>query len=81
MEGALTAARTIPPGRARSDDSRLESGRNGVGIAWQEFSGEKKTRSYPMGKGREVFDTELLRVVQALQAALERTVVDLLQSF
>jgi hypothetical protein len=73
MEDALTAARTIPPGRAIwSDGSRLETGRTEAGIAWQESSGKRKTRSYPMGKGREVFDTELLGVVQALRAALAK---------
>ena len=71
MEDAIRAAQIIPPDRAIwSDGSRLESGRTGAGIAWQEPSGEWKTRSYPMGKGREVFDAELLGVVQALRAAL-----------
>ncbi|KAJ5527903.1 hypothetical protein N7513_012062 [Penicillium frequentans] len=73
MEGALSAARIIPPSRAIwSDGSRLESGRTGAGIAWQEPSGEWETRSYPMGKGREVFDAELLGVVHAIRAALAR---------
>jgi hypothetical protein len=42
-----------------SDGSRLENGRSGAGIAWQEL----------FVKGREVFGTELVVAVQALQAA------------
>ncbi|OKP10339.1 hypothetical protein PENSUB_4256 [Penicillium subrubescens] len=71
-DDALTAARTIQPGSAIwSDGSRLENGRSGAGIAWQEPCGEWRARSFPLGKGREVFDAELVGVVQALQAALK----------
>ncbi|KAJ5453717.1 uncharacterized protein N7458_004673 [Penicillium daleae] len=70
-EDALTAARTMQPGHAIwSDGSRLENGRSGAGIAWQETSEEWRTRSFPLGKGQDVFDAELVGAVQALQAAL-----------
>ncbi|OJJ81116.1 uncharacterized protein ASPGLDRAFT_60433 [Aspergillus glaucus CBS 516.65] len=52
-----------------SDGSRLENGRRGAEIAWQEPGGAWKTRRFPLGKGYEVFDAELLGVVQALQVA------------
>ena len=52
-----------------SDCSRLENGRCGAEIAWQEPGGAWKTRGFPLGKGYEVFDAELLGVVQALQVA------------
>jgi ribonuclease HI len=71
-EDALIAARAMQPGNAIwSDGSRLENGRSGAGIAWQEPCGEWKARSFPLGKGREVFDAELVGAVQALQAALK----------
>ncbi|KAJ5910757.1 uncharacterized protein N7473_000060 [Penicillium subrubescens] len=69
-EDALTAARTMQSGSAIwSDGSRLENGRSGAGIAWQELFGEWRIRSFPLVKGREVFGTELVVAVQALQAA------------
>src|SRR5699024_9400819 len=52
-----------------SDGSRLENGRCGAGLAWQEPGGAWKTQGIPLGKGHEVFDAELLGVVQALQVA------------
>ncbi|ODM18007.1 hypothetical protein SI65_06795 [Aspergillus cristatus] len=67
---ALAAAQSLPPELAIwSDGSRLENGKSGAGIAWQEPGGTWKTRGFPLGKGCEVFDAELLGVVQALQLA------------
>jgi len=60
---ALAAAQTLSPGLAIwSDGSRLENGRCGAGLTW-------KTQGFPLGKGHEVFDAELLGVVRALQLA------------
>ncbi|ODM14581.1 hypothetical protein SI65_09926 [Aspergillus cristatus] len=61
---ALAAAQSLSPGLAIwSDGSRLENGRCGAGIAWQEPGGTWKTQGLPLGRGYEVFDTELLGVV------------------
>ncbi|ODM15198.1 hypothetical protein SI65_09437 [Aspergillus cristatus] len=66
---ALAAVQSLSPGLAIwSDRSRLENGRCGAGLAWQE-PGSWKTQGFPLGKGYEVFDAELLGVVQALQLA------------
>ena len=67
---ALAAAQSLPPELAIwSDGSRLENGKSGAGIAWQEPGGTWRTRGFPLGKGYEVFDAELLGVVRALQLA------------
>ncbi|ODM14623.1 hypothetical protein SI65_09968 [Aspergillus cristatus] len=67
---ALAAAQSLPPELAIwSDGSRLENGKSGAGIAWREPGGTWKTRGFPLGKGYEVFDAELLGVVRALQLA------------
>jgi hypothetical protein len=67
---ALVAAQALPPAQVIwSDGSRLENGRCGAGLAWQEPGGVWKTREFPLGKGHEVFDAALLGVVQALQVA------------
>jgi ribonuclease HI len=82
---ALAAAQSPPPGLAIwSDGPRLENGRCGAGIAWQEPGGIWKTQGFPLGKGCEVFDAELLGVVRALQLAEkvedQRPVIILLDS-
>ncbi|KAI9034952.1 ribonuclease H family protein [Aspergillus affinis] len=65
---ALGAAQAIFPGQVIwSDGSRSEKGRTGAGVAWKSPEGVWKTRIFPLGKGYEVFDTELLGVVRALQ--------------
>ncbi|KAJ5364951.1 uncharacterized protein N7496_010664 [Penicillium cataractarum] len=62
----------MQPGHAIwSDGPRPENGRSGAEIAWQETSEEWRTWSFPLGKGQEVFDAELVGAVQALQAALK----------
>ncbi|ODM21420.1 hypothetical protein SI65_02263 [Aspergillus cristatus] len=67
---ALAAAQSLSPRLAIwSDGSRLENGRCGAGIAWQEPGGTWKTQGIPLGKGYEVFDAELCGVVQALWVA------------
>lgn len=67
---ALAVAQSLSPGLAIwSDGSRLENGRCGAGLAWQEPGGTWKTQGFPLGKGYEVFDAELLVVIQALQVA------------
>ena len=67
---ALAAAQSHLPRLAIwSDGSRLENGRCGAWLAWQEQGGAWKTQGFPLGKGHEVFDAELLGVVQALQVA------------
>jgi ribonuclease HI len=69
-EEAQAAAQTIQPGQALwSDGSRLENGRSGAGVAWQDFQGSWKTRGFPLGLGQEVFDAELLGALQALRIA------------
>jgi len=67
---ALAAAQSLSSGLAIwSDGSRLENGRCGAGIAWQEAGVAWKTKEIPLGKGQEVFEAELLGVVRALQVA------------
>ena len=67
---AIVAAQSLTPGLAVwSDGSRLENGKCGAGLAWQEPGGAWKTQKAPLGKGHEVFDAELLGVVQALRVA------------
>ena len=69
-EEAQVAAQAIQPGQAIwSDGSRLENGRCGAGIAWQDSQGTWRSRGFPMGLGQEVFDAELLGVLQALKIA------------
>ena len=64
----LAAVRSLFPGLAIwSDGSRLENGRCGAGIIWQELGGTWKTQGFPLGKGCEVYDAELLGVVRVLQ--------------
>ncbi|KAE8394191.1 hypothetical protein BDV23DRAFT_17634 [Aspergillus alliaceus] len=66
----LAAAQSLSPGlEIWSDGSRLEKGRCGAGIAWQEPGGAWKTKGIPLSKGYEVFDAELRGVVQELQVA------------
>ena len=55
-----------------SDGSRLDNGKCGAGIAWQEPEGAWKGRGFPLGKGYKIFDAELLGVVQALQVAWKK---------
>ena len=66
---ALAAAQSLSGLAIWSDGSRLENGRCGAGIAWQEPGGTWNTRGIPLGKGHEVFDAELFGVVQAFQVA------------
>ena len=62
-EKALDAAQAICPKRAIwSDGSRLEDGKVGAGIAWQDSGGIWKTRGFSLGRGQEVLDAELLGV-------------------
>ena len=69
-EKALDAAQAICPKRAIwSDGSRLEDGKVGAGIAWQDSGGIWKTRGFSLGRGQEVFDAELLGAMQGLRAA------------
>jgi ribonuclease HI len=69
-EEALAAALAIQSDQAIwSDGSRLENGRTGAGVAWQDPNGTWKTRGFPLGSGHEVFDAELLGVIQALRIA------------
>lgn len=67
---ALAAAQSLSPGlEIWSDGSRLENGRCGAGIAWQEPGGAWKMKGIPLGKGYEIFKAELFGVVQELQVA------------
>lgn len=47
----------------------LEDGRTGAGVAWKDPQGCWKTRGFSLGRVQEVFDAELLGIVQALQLA------------
>src|SRR5699024_8714519 len=69
---ALAAAQSLfPELTIWSNGSRLENGGCGAGIAWQASRGAWKTRGFPLGKGREVLDAELLGIVQAFRMALK----------
>ena len=52
-----------------SDGSRLDNGRNGAGIAWQEDTGEWQSQGQALGQGLEVFDAELAAAGKALEIA------------
>ncbi|KAL2012180.1 hypothetical protein VTN00DRAFT_4898 [Thermoascus crustaceus] len=68
---ALKAAQEARPGLSLwSDGSRLENGQAGAGIAWQNPQGVWQTREIPLGKGKEVFDAELIGACTALELAL-----------
>ncbi|KAL2012391.1 hypothetical protein VTN00DRAFT_5109 [Thermoascus crustaceus] len=70
VEEAYQAARAARPGLTLwSDGSRLEDGRTGAGIAWQNSQGTWQTREIPLGAGKEIFDAELAGVCQALHLA------------
>ena len=81
---ALAAAQSLAGLAVWSDGSRLENGRCGAGIAWQEPGKAWKIQGISLGKGYEVFDAELHGVVQALQVSWkvedQRPVIILLDS-
>ena len=54
-----------------SDGSRLENGRVGAGVAWQDPLEAWQTREIPLGLGKEVFDAELIGACEALEIALK----------
>ncbi|KKA16155.1 reverse transcriptase, partial [Rasamsonia emersonii CBS 393.64] len=71
MEEAIQAAQRARPGLTLwSDGSRLENGRTGAGIAWQNPQGAWQSQEIPLGKGKEVFDAELMGVCRALELAI-----------
>jgi hypothetical protein len=51
------------------DGSRLENGRTGAGVAWQDYSGAWECRKIPLGQVKEVFNAELIGVYKALEIA------------
>ena len=53
-----------------SDGSRLDDKRVGAGVAYRRSSGPWKWRLAPLGAGFEVFDAELVGVIEALELAL-----------
>ncbi|ODM21086.1 hypothetical protein SI65_04139 [Aspergillus cristatus] len=75
---AREEAHKMPPqGTFWSDGSRLEDGRVGAGIAWKtEGDSQWHIKGRPMGKGAEVFDAELVGVVEALQEAEKQATRD-----
>jgi ribonuclease HI len=74
MGGALEAAKD-PSLEAClclwSDGSRLDNGRVGAGVAWQNPLGAWQAREVPLGLGKEVFDAELVGACEALEIAME----------
>ena len=67
-EEALKRARRIKGGLVLwSDGSRLENGGVGAGVAWKPTRSSWKAQEFPLGKGKEVFDAELLRACRALE--------------
>jgi hypothetical protein len=67
-EEALKRARNIKGGLVLwSDGSRLENRGVGAGVAWRPTCSPWKTQEFPLGKGKEVFDAELLRACRALE--------------
>lgn len=46
--------------------SRLENGKAGAGVAWQDDYREWRTRKVSMGINKEIFDAEFYDIDQAL---------------
>lgn len=70
-EEAATEAQNARPGlTVWSDGSRLEDGRTGAGIAWEQQE-QWRTQKIPIGAGHEVFDAELIGICKALELALK----------
>jgi hypothetical protein len=65
QEKAITQAKAPYEGLPIwSDGSRLENGRTGQGIAWQDYSGAWKSKEIPIGQEKEVFDAELVGCIK-----------------
>jgi ribonuclease HI len=58
-----------------SDGSRLDDRRVGAAVAYKPPHGPWRTRLAPLGAGFEVFDAELVGVVEALEWALEEDLI------
>jgi ribonuclease HI len=68
---ALRQAQESRPGLSLwSDGSRLEDGRVGAGVAWELPQGNWRTRKFPLGKGKEVYDAEIYGAYAALEIVL-----------
>ena len=52
-----------------TDGSRLDNRQVGAGLAWETPKGVWHNKSVLMGKGKEVFNIELIGVVKALEIA------------
>jgi len=74
LEAAIEAARDPLSGIGTwdlySDGSRLDDQRVGAAVAYKPPTGPWKVRLTPLGAGFEVFDAELVGVVEALEWAL-----------
>jgi hypothetical protein len=57
-----------------SDGPRLENGRTGAGVEWQDSSGAWKSKEIPLGQEKEVFDAEMIGVYKALEIANNLTI-------
>jgi ribonuclease HI len=52
-----------------TDGSRLDNGKIGAAVAWQDIFDSWHTRELPLGRGKEVFDAELSGACEALRLA------------
>ena len=67
-EEALKRARNIKEGLVLwSDSLRLENKEVETGMAWKSTHSSWKAQEFPLSKGKEVFDAELLEVCRALE--------------
>jgi hypothetical protein len=64
-----------------SDGSRLDDQRVGAGVAYKPLSGPWKSRLAFLGAGFEVFDVELIGVVEALEWVLADNLIGPIRVF
>lgn len=64
-----------------SDGSRLNDQRVGAAVAYKPLSGPWRSRLAPLGAGFEVFDAELIGVVEALEWALAEDLIGPIRVF
>ena len=64
-----------------SDSSQLDDQRVGTGVAYKPLSGPWKSQLAPLGAGFEVFDAELIGVVEALEWALADNLIGPIRVF
>jgi ribonuclease HI len=81
MQTALDPLNGIGSTDLYSDGSRLNNQRVGAGVAYKPLSSLWKSRLAPLGADFEVFDAELIKVVEALEWALADNLIGPIRVF